>query len=81
MEQQNKLLAQALSEAKANSQNDVIRSASLDRGARERLVGAGYLEEVMRGWYLLTTPSGVGTTTLWFRSYWEFIKQYLDALG
>lgn len=82
MNQQNKFLAQALIEAKAKGKNSVIRSEDLDRGTRERLTQAGYLEEVMRGWYLLTTPSGVGTTTLWFSSYWEFIGQYLkDRFG
>lgn len=77
MNQQNEILAQALSEAKSKSKNSVIRSEDLNRGTRERLTQAGYLEEVMRGWYLLTTPSGIGTTTLWFSSYWTFIGEYL----
>lgn len=28
--------------------------------------------------YLLTNPAGKGTSTLWYSSYWEFIKQYLE---
>lgn len=82
MDSHNELLAHALSTAKAKSNNAVIQSQDLDRGVRERLVQAGYLEEVMRGWYLLTTPAGVGTTTLWFGSYWAFVSQYLkDRFG
>lgn len=82
MSQQNELLAQALSTAKMSSSNEVVKSNDLDRGVRERLVHAGYLEEVMRGWYLLTTPTGKGTTTLWFSSYWAFVKEYLrDRFG
>lgn len=73
----NRLLADALQKAKAVSNNGVVRSADIDRGVRERLVSASFLTEVMRGWYLLTSPAGAGTTTLWFSSYWEFIKQYL----
>src|SRR5271165_2403058 len=78
MSQQNEFLAEALSNAKTKSKNSVIKSDDLDRGVRERLTQAGYLEEIMRGWYLLTTPAGIGTTTLWFSSYWSFLGQYLS---
>lgn len=72
------ILGETLSVAKAASNKHVIRSADIDRGTRERLTKAGYLEEVVRGWYLLTNPAGKGTSTLWYSSYWEFIKQYLE---
>lgn len=72
------ILGDALAKAKASSNRDVIRSADIDRTTRERLVQAGYLEEVVRGWYLLTNPAGKGTSTLWFSNYWEFAKQYLE---
>jgi hypothetical protein len=76
------LLAESLERAKEVSNNGVVRSADLDRGVRERLVSASFLTEVMRGWYLLTSPAGAGTTTLWYSNYWEFIKQYLtDRFG
>ncbi len=70
-------LTEALQRAKEASINEVVRSSKLERGVRERLEKASFLTEVMRGWYLLTNPSGAGTTTLWFSNYWEFIKQYL----
>lgn len=82
MSQQNEMLAQALSTAKSASKNEIIKSSDLDRGVRERLIHAGYLEEVMRGWYLLTTPTGKGTTTLWFSNYRSFASEYLrDRFG
>lgn len=71
------ILGETLAKAKKASNRDVIRSADIDRATRERLTQAGYLEEVVRGWYLLTNPVGKGTSTLWFSNYWEFIKQYL----
>lgn len=78
----NHLLADALEKAKAASINGVVRSSSIDRTTRERLVKTQFLTEVIRGWYLLTKPSGAGTTTLWYSNYWEFIKQYLiDRFG
>ena len=72
------ILGETLAKAKLSSNRDVIRSADIDRTTRERLVQAGYLEEVVRGWYLLTNPAGKGTSTLWFSNYWEFAKQYLE---
>lgn len=78
----NHALAEALLTAKTVSNRDVVRSAQLDRQTRERLVKASFLTEVMRGWYLLTNPTGAGTTTLWYSNYWEFIRQYLtDRFG
>ena len=72
------ILGETLAKAKKVSNKEVIRSADIDRATRERLTQAGYLEEVVRGWYLLTNPVGKGTSTLWFSNYWEFIKQYLS---
>lgn len=56
-----------------------IRSADLSRTDRERLVSAGYLRRVLRGWYVATRPDiGLGDTTPWYTSYWAFVRQYLD---
>lgn len=78
----NQKLAEALSRARAVANSDIVRSADLDRQTRERLVAANYLTEVIRGWYILTTPSGAGTTTLWYGNYWNFVREYLkDRFG
>jgi len=74
----NHQLAEDLKAAKSVSKNRVIRSADLDRKVRERLTNSSYLTEVIRGWYLLTTPAGAGTTTLWYSSFWAFISSYLE---
>lgn len=56
-----------------------IRSADLSRTDRERLVAAGYLRRVLRGWYVATRPDvAPGDTTPWYASYWDFVRQYLD---
>ncbi len=74
----NHQLAEDLKTAKSVSKNGVIRSSDLDRKVRERLSNSSYLTEVIRGWYLLTTPAGAGTTTLWYSSFWAFICAYLE---
>lgn len=73
----NGLLAKLLTEARAAAVGHVIKSSALERQTRERLTAAGYLSEVMRGWYLLTTPAGVGTSTLWYSNYLDFVREYL----
>jgi Fic/DOC family protein len=73
----NGLLAKLLTEARAAAIGHVIKSSALERQTRERLTAAGYLSEIMRGWYLLTTPAGVGTSTLWYSNYFDFVREYL----
>ena len=79
---ENKHLAECLRQAKEVARDNVIKSSDLDRSTREKLSNANYLSEVIRGWYLLTTPSGAGTTTLWYCNFWNFLTHYLtDRFG
>jgi len=75
---QNELLAKYLTEANRVAKNNVIKSSTLERQTREKLSTAGYLYEIMRGWYLLTKPAGKGSSTLWFSHYWSFVSEYLN---
>lgn len=55
-----------------------IRSAELTRTHRERLLKGGFLQEVMRGWYIPSRPDEVaGESTAWYASYWAFCAAYL----
>jgi hypothetical protein len=55
----------------------VFASGQLDRTSRERLVKAGFLQEVMRGWLISASPTARdGDTTPWFASFWEFCRRY-----
>ena len=60
-----------------------IRSGQLSRTHRQRLVKAGFIHEVMKGWYTLTRPDEpAGESTSWFASYWAFCADYLrDRFG
>ena len=60
-----------------------IRTDELSRTHRERLVRGGFLQEVIRGWYIPTRPNEpVGESTAWFTSFWNFCGQYLtERLG
>ena len=68
-------------EALKNVQNDgIIRSSELGRTHRDRLVKAGFLQAVVKGWLLQVDPvrSGQeGESTAWYGSFWDFVAQYL----
>lgn len=57
-----------------------IRSRDLSRTHRERLLKNGFLQEVMKGWYVPARPDeDVGESTAWYASYWDFCAAYLNA--
>ena len=57
----------------------VVRGADLPRTDRRRLVKAGFLEEVLRGWYLPSRPDvQPGSSAAWFAGMRGFIAGYCD---
>jgi hypothetical protein len=60
-----------------------IRTASLTRTHRERLLAAGFIREVMKGWYIPSKPEDPpGESTGWYASFWAFCRDYLsDRFG
>ena len=56
----------------------VVRSGDLTRTHRERLVKNGFLQVVMKGWYIPVHPDEVtGESTAWYASFWGFCTVYL----
>ncbi|MGH9240809.1 MAG: Fic family protein [Vicinamibacterales bacterium] len=56
-----------------------IRSGDLSRTHRERLLGSGFLKEVMKGWYIPSRPDeAAGDSTVWYASFWDFCAAYLS---
>ncbi|MCE8006912.1 Fic family protein [Aestuariivita sp.] len=78
-------LASSLEELKTLQSDGAIaiRSKDISRTHRERLLKAGFLKEVMKGWYIPSRPDEiVGESTAWYTSYWGFCAQYLsDRFG
>src|SRR5438067_3831398 len=75
----NEKLAESLDELKALQEGNrrVFRSDDLSRVHRERLVENGFLQEVMKGWLISSTPSArAGDSTPWYASFWEFCARY-----
>src|SRR5450631_728255 len=56
-----------------------IRARDLSRTHRERLLKNGFLQEVMKGWYIPSRPDDrSGESTAWYASFWRFAAAYLE---
>jgi len=57
----------------------VFTSGQFSRVHRERLLRAGFLQQVARGWLITSSPdTAPGDTTPWFASFWEFCALYAE---
>jgi len=55
----------------------VLQSQDLSRVHRERLLRHGFVQEVMKGWLISSSPDvGTGESTPWYASFWEFCAHY-----
>ncbi|MET0105775.1 MAG: Fic family protein [Sedimenticola sp.] len=76
-------LAESLEALHALQERGVIaiRSGDLTRAHRERLLQNGFLQEVVKGWYVPSRPDEtVGESTAWYASFWRFCVAYLEHL-
>ena len=78
-------LAGSLKELKSiqDTGRRVFRSKELSRTHRERLLAAGFIREVLKGWLMSWAPdSQDGDSTPWYASFWEFCAGYAsDRFG
>jgi len=74
-------LAESLEALRALQDRGVVavRSGDLTRTHQERLVKNGFLQEVMKGWYIPARPDeATGESTTWYASFWGFCAAYLQ---
>ncbi len=70
---------QALKELQDKDNSLVIYGTTqLSRTHRDRLKMNGWLQEVLKGWYIVSKPGEEGDTTVWYSSFWNFIKAYCN---
>jgi hypothetical protein len=78
-------LAESLEALRALQNRGVValRAADLKRLHRERLIRNGFLQKVMKGWYIAVRPDAPsGESTAWYASFWAFCAAYLsDRFG
>jgi len=75
-------LAESLSVLKQyqdTHENNIIQGMkTLGETHTKRLIQNGYLEQVIKGWYMPTLPGMEGDTTVWYASYWQFVVAYAN---
>ncbi|MDD6854319.1 MAG: Fic family protein [Prevotella sp.] len=60
--------------------NMIIKGQStLGETHTKRLLQNGYLQQVIRGWYIPSFPGSEGDTTVWYASYWQFVSAYATS--
>jgi hypothetical protein len=72
-------LAQSLTALQALQREGqrIIESSELSRVHRERLLANGFLQAVIKGWLISSSPGArSGDSTPWYGSFWEFCARY-----
>lgn len=68
-----------LKELVGDSKCAIFKSTEFSRVHRERLVKAGFLIEVKKGWLLAADPNKkTGDSTLWYANFWRFLSLFLE---
>jgi len=81
MAQSSEKLADSLSVLKDLQDKGIvaIRASQLSRTHRQRLLNAGFIREVMKGWYTPNRPDEpAGESTGWYACFWAFSAEYLN---
>ena len=76
-------LAQSLEELKKLQNNNgvaVVRTKDISRTHLDRLVSKGFLQRVLKGWYMSSNPEEKdGDSTSWYTSFWDFASAYCNS--
>ncbi len=71
-------LAAALQRVRERATGEVVRGPDITPKDRLLLLKRGFLVEIIKGWYALTTPQAQpGDTTFWHAHFWGFASAYL----
>lgn len=80
----NQDIATALSrvhEAAKKHGGHIVHTSEIERRDRELLTRNHWLQEILRGWYMLTRPDvQSGDTSAWYANFWDFVGIYLNEV-
>lgn len=73
------LSLEVLKDVMGPAKRTIFKANEFSRVHRERLVKAGFLLEIKRGWLLLSDPvQNTGESTLWYANFWNFVSLFLE---
>ena len=79
MEKINQRIAEDVRIAKSRAKENIIKSKNLPETTFRRLRKLNWLEEIIKGWYILKPPAvNSDISTLWYSSFWTFLKYFLS---
>ena len=61
-----------------NNYSVIHGKSALGTTNTNRLLDSGYLQPIIKGWYMPSLPGNEGDTTVWYTSYWRFIAAYAN---
>ena len=68
---------QSLKRLQNETSSPVLRGQSILGATQTKtLVQNGFLEPVIKGWFIASSPAHAGTTVTWYASFWHFIAAY-----
>lgn len=79
MATENEKLANSLSalrDAQQRGATVLHGTTEISRVHLQRLLQNGWLEEVVKGWYIFSRPDQRGDATAWNMAYWDFVREY-----
>ncbi len=57
----------------------IVPTADISRHDREILIRTYWLQEITKGWYMLTRPDlAAGDSAAWYANFWDFLRIYLS---
>lgn len=74
-------ISDALNRVHKTAKDHIVRSQDISRADREILVQGRWLQQIIKGWYLLVRPDAPpGESSPWYASFWDFLGLYLQDL-
>ncbi len=68
---------QALKRLQNETASPVLRGQSILGSTQTKaLIQNGFLEPIIKGWFIASSPAHAGTTVTWYASFWHFIAAY-----
>lgn len=62
-----------------NSMMVINSMDALGRTHTERLLNNGFLEQIIKGWYMPTFPGREGDSSVWYACFWQFVMAYCNS--
>jgi len=63
------------------NQAPIVQSQQIEREDRVLLLKTRWLDEIIKGWYLVVRPDvQPGDSTIWYANIWDFLRLYLEHL-